>query len=493
MHLIWLILIPFIGGLVTLVAGRWSSLAARWVAVSTGVIDLVLSIYLCMRYSMGNGIMSVNLPWIPQFGINFHLELDGLSMVLVLLTTSITLIAIIGSWNEITDRVGAFYFAILALQAGILGVFMAFDLLLFYLFWELMLIPMYFLIGIWGHENRRKAAIKFFLFTFISGLFMLIAMIGLYVIHGQSTGDYTFDYVALIGTVMPAQYAFWIMLGFFIGFAVKLPVWPFHTWLPDAHTEAPTAGSVILAGLMLKTGAYGLLRFTVPLFPSTSVDVAPVMMGLGVAGILYGAVLAFAQTDLKRMVAYSSVSHMGFVLLGIYAGNRLALQGVVVQIICHALSTGALFMLVGMIQSRTGTRDLRKLGGLWATAPRLGGFTIFFGVASLGLPGLGNFNGEFLVLIGTFQVNWLMASVASIGLVLSAIYVLRLVQASMLGSNEGNWDLPGLSARETLLLGAMALSLITLGLYPRPIFSAVDSSLTHIEQSIMSDTRGGYR
>lgn len=476
MILTWLIVIPILGGTVAWIASRWSASLARWIALAACGLLLALA--------AAAPALEQRAAWIPSLGISYHLGMDGLSMVLVLLTGVLGLVAVASTWTEITERVGAFLFLLMALLAGIVGVFLALDLLLFYFFWELMLIPMYLLIAFWGHENRRYAAIKFFLFTFIGGLFMLLGIIGIYVVHGRATGVYTFDYQALLGTAMPARYGLWLMLGFFVGFAVKLPSVPLHTWLPDAHTQAPTAGSVVLAGLMLKTGAYGLMRFAVPLFPAASVAIAPAAWVLGVASILYGAVLTFAQRDFKRMVAYSSVSHMGFVLLGIYIGNRLALQGAVMEIVSHGVATGALFLIAGMIQERTHTRDLDRLGGLWATIPRMGGFTMLFALAALGLPGLGNFVGEFLVLLGAFQVCPPIAILGAIGFVLSVIYALKLVQASMLGPNENNWSLPDLSSRETVTLSVLAALIFWLGLYPQPVFNKVGHSLDAVQESL---------
>src|SRR4051794_40285681 len=297
-----------------------------------------------------------NQDWIPQLGIRFHLAMDGLSLALLLLTFFLGAISVLASWSEIQERAGFFYFNLLWVLAGITGVFLAVDLFLFYLFWELMLVPMYFLIGIWGHGRKTYAAIKFFLFTQVSGLMMLAAIVSLAVIHKQQSGAYSFDLESLLGMPLSIGTARLLMLGFFVAFAVKLPVVPLHTWLPDAHSEAPTAGSVILAGLLLKTGAYGLLRFVVPLFPGAANAFAPIALIVGVVGILYGAVLAFAQPDLKRLVAYTSVSHLGFVLVGIFSGSVLALEGAVLQMICHGLSTGALFMLAGSLQERLHTR-----------------------------------------------------------------------------------------------------------------------------------------
>jgi NADH-quinone oxidoreductase subunit M len=344
-----------------------------------------------------------------------------------------------------------------------------------------MLVPMYFLIALWGHENRVYAAVKFFLFTQLSGLLMLIAIVALYFIHGSATGTYTFDYPQLLGTSMAPSTALWLMLGFAVAFAVKLPAVPFHTWLPDAHTEAPTAGSVILAGLLLKTGAYGLLRFVLPLFPTASREFASFAMILGVVGILYGAILAFAQTDLKRLVAYTSVSHMGFVLLGVFAGNDLALQGAVIQMICHGISTGALFILVGALQERIHTRDIGRMGGLWAAVPRMGGVGLLFALASLGLPGLGNFVGEFLILLGVYQKSVSLSALAAVGLVPATIYSLWLVQAVFHGGTRQAWELSDLSAREMAMMTALIAALVWLGLYPQPVLSTAEHALNRLE------------
>lgn len=489
MVLTWLIVIPAIGGALAWIASARSKSLARWIALGAVTADFALSVGVWIWSATaphGALLIEQRATWIPQFGISYHLAMDGLSLLLVVLTTFLGVIAVAVSWREITDRVGAFHFTLLLLLSGIVGVFLAYDLILFYFFWELMLIPMYFVIGLWGHENRVYAAIKFFLFTFISGLFMLAAILGVFIFHGRATGNYTFDYSTLLASAASIPYSFWLMLGFFAAFAVKLPMVPLHTWLPDAHTEAPTAGSVILAGLLLKTGAYGIMRFAIPLFPVASGDLRQAAMILGTIGILYGAVLAFAQRDLKRMIAYTSVSHLGFVLLGIYAGTTLALQGAVIEILSHGISTGALFVVAGMLQERTHTRDFDKLGGLWATVPRLGGFTLLFALAALGLPGLGNFVGEFLILLGAFQANPAIAIVASVGFVFSVIYALRLVQLSMHGPNEHYWALPDLGGREMAVLGWMAVVIFWLGLYPQPIFNTARRSLDSVQQTLTS-------
>ncbi len=495
MILTWIILIPTLGGVLAWIVGKRNALACRWIALSAAFADFALALLLLLSAQFdistnaGKPFIQHWVPWVPAFGINYFVAMDGLSLLLVLLSTVIGIAAITASWREITNHVAEFHLAIMVLLSAIIGTFLAYNLILFYFFWELMLVPMYFLIAIWGHENRRYAAIKFVLFTFIGSLFMLAGILGLHFVYANTTGIYTFDLPKLQGTFVPAATAMWLMLGFFVGFAVKIPAVPLHTWLPDAHTEAPTAGSLHLAALLLKTGAYGLLRFAIPLFPVASVQIRPIAMALGVAGIIYGAILSFAQQDLKRMVAYTSISHMGFVVLGIYAGTELSLQGAIIAIICHAFATGALFLIVGMIQERTHTRDLAQLGGLWATTPKIGGFTLFFAMAALSLPGMGNFIGEFLVLIGTFQVSRTAAIIASLGLIVSAIYGLRLVQASVLGPNVKKRTLPDLNARETAVLGVFAAILIWIGLHPQPIIATARKSLIQIRQNFAASNR----
>ncbi|HJW74485.1 MAG TPA: NADH-quinone oxidoreductase subunit M, partial [Thermoleophilia bacterium] len=367
--------------------------------------------------------------------------------------------------------------------AAMAGVFMALDLFLFYFFFEMMLVPMYFIIAIWGYERRIYSAIKFFIFTQVSGLFMLVAILALYFIHGRSTGTYTFDFTELVGTKMASSTAFWLMLGFFAAFAVKLPAFPVHSWLPDAHTEAPTAGSVILAGVLIKIGAYGMLRFMVPLFPWAALhDFRTWGMILAVIGIIYGAVLAYAQTDLKRLVAYTSVSHMGFVLLGIFAWTPLALTGVVLEIVCHAFSTGALFLLVGSMMERMHTRDMDRMGGLWGVVPRMGGTGLFFALASLGLPGLGNFVAEFLILTGTWQVAKWAAVLGAIGLVFATVYALWMVQRAFQGKETHGWRFADLGPREIGMFASLIAALVFLGFYPQPVINASDVPI-HAAQS----------
>lgn len=478
MILLWLIVILLVGGLVSLLVAHRNPQAARWVAVAATGIDLALTAGLWMNApdSRSRWLYEWDQSWIPQFGIRFHLAMDGLSLVLLALSFFLGLMSVIASWTEIQERVGFFHFNLLWVLAGIAGVFLAVDLFLFYLFWELMLVPMYFLIGIWGHERRVYAAIKFFLFTQLSGLLMLAAIVTLAILYQKSTGSYSFDYQSLQNLPLTPGMARVLMLGFFAAFAVKLPAFPVHTWLPDAHTEAPTAGSVILAGLLLKTGAYGLIRFVLSLFPGPVREFAPAMMTLGVVGVLYGALLAVSQHDLKRLVAYTSVSHMGFVLIGIFAGNETALTGAFIQMVSHGISTGALFIVAGALQQRMHTREIARMGGLWKTMPALSGAGLFFVMASLGLPGLGDFVGEFLVLLGAYRANVSLTAVATLGIIAATLYGLKISSQVFQGPNRHNWSLPDLFPREWVIVGCMMTGLLWLGLYPQSfirIFRAV--------------------
>lgn len=469
--------ILLIGGVLCWLAAQWSPAAPKWIALVSTLSGLGLSIYCWYQFRdpglAGPWFVDFRASWIPSFGIGFHLSLDGLSLVLLLLTFFLGTLAVLCSWNEIKEKTGFFFFCLLWTLAGISGVFVAMDLFLFYFFWEVMLVPMYFLIAIWGDTRRRYAAYKFFIFTQAGGLLMLLSILALYFIHGQSTGSYTFDYFSLLNTPLAPSVSKWIVAGFFIAFAIKLPVVPLHNWLPDAHSEAPTAGSLILAGLLLKTGAYGILRLILPLFPGESSEIARWAIPLGVIGIVYGALLAFSQTDLKRLIAYTSVSHMGFVLLGIFSYREIAMQGTVMQILTHGISTGALFVMAGMLKERLHTRDLGQMGGLWTALPSMGGVFMLFTMASLGLPMLGNFIAEFLILLGAFSASVVFTVIASGGLVLSALYSLRMMQKVFLGPMRAGTVVKDLSGRERLLLAAMSISIIALGLFPQPVINLV--------------------
>ncbi|MEK6806007.1 MAG: NADH-quinone oxidoreductase subunit M [Pseudomonadota bacterium] len=484
--LIWLIAIPFAGGLFCWLFERTLGIAfPRWVALFTMLSVLGLSCWLWATgdYSL-SGIgaepkwaLEYRAPWIDRFGISFHLGLDGLSLLLIVLTNILGVMAVACSWKEIGRYVGFFHLNLLWNLAGVVAVFLALDMFLFFFFWEMMLVPMWFLIAIWGHDtpggkSRTYAATKFFIFTQASGLLLLLAILGLAFAHHSSTGTWSFDYEDLLKTPMSAGLEYLLMLGFFVAFMVKMPVVPFHTWLPDAHSQAPTAGSVDLAGILLKTAAYGLMRFGLPFFPNASADFAPIAMWLGAVGIVYGAFMTFAQTDVKRLVAYSSISHMGFVLIGIYAGTELALQGAVVTMIAHGISAGALFILCGEVYERLHTRDIRKMGGLWSTFPYLPPILLFFMMAALGLPGLGNFVGEFLVLLGTFKVDLMVTLVAASGLILAAVYALYMIQRVLHGVSKSEVQAEDLNRREITMLVTLMILLLALGLYPQPVLDA---------------------
>lgn len=502
--LVCLLLLPFIGGVLAWQSERISPVLPRWIAFVT--MSVFLAITLVLWWQGGYGTESVTsaiggapewqlafqAPWIPRFGITFYLALDGLSLLMLILTGLLGLVAVVCSWKEIDRHVGFFQLNLLWNLGGVAGVFMAVDLFLFFLFWEIMLVPMYFLISLWGHKgssgrSRISAATKFFIYTQVSGLLLLLAIIGLALVSASQTGHLTFSYDALLGTTMAPAVEMVLMLGFFIAFAVKLPVVPFHGWLPDAHAQAPTAGSVDLAGVLLKTAGYGLLRFGVPLFPNAAIEIAPVAMWLGVFGIFYGAILACAQTDIKRMVAYTSVSHMGFVLIGIFAGNMVALQGVIVQMLAHGLSAGALFLICGEIYERLHTRDLREMGGLWARMRYLPPILLVFAAASLGLPGMGNFVGEIMVLLGGYQANPAVAIVASGGLILAAIYGMLMIQKSVFGPPQSDVQLPDLNARELTTMVVLMALLVGLGIYPQPVFDTTAAAMSFVN-SIMTQS-----
>ncbi|SFH60675.1 NADH-quinone oxidoreductase subunit M [Modicisalibacter xianhensis] len=498
MTLVWLILIPFIGGLLCWQAERWGGMAPRWIALGTmGLVLLItLGLWFQGEYHLPDPTaaseavrwsMEWRTAWIPRFGIEVHLALDGLSLVLIALTGFLGVLAVLCSWNEIVRRVGFFHLNLLWILGGVVGVFLAIDLFLFFFFWEMMLVPMYFLIALWGHsgsegKTRITAATKFFIYTQASGLLMLVAILGLVFVHHANTGEYTFSYDALRNTPLSDDLAMWLMLGFFIAFAVKLPVVPLHGWLPDAHAQAPTAGSVDLAGILLKTAAYGMLRFALPLFPEASQAFAPVAMALGLVGIFYGAVLACGQHDVKRLIAYTSISHMGFVLIGIYAGTELALQGVVMLMVAHAFSAAGLFILSGQLYERLHTRDMREMGGLWGRLGSLPGFTLCFSAASLGMPGTANFIGEFMVLFGSFPVAPWTVAIASAGLILAAVYSLLLMQRVHFGPAQDDAPLAGLDRREFLMmLGLLALVLL-FGLYPQLLLNTTDAAMLEVQR-----------
>jgi len=480
MIVIWLITVLFVGGLLAWLSGAIHKHLPRLIAVAALIVDVALLLTLLPDLNTGAAsaqwLVLEKWQWIPRFGIHLQFGIDGLSLLMLFLTLFLGVIACGSAWSEIDERSGFFYFNLLWTLASIIGVFTALDLFLFFFFWEVMLIPMYLIIAIWGHENRAYAAMKFFLFTQISGLLLLVAIICLAWFHSVQMGWFSFDYFELQAVILDGNLEMLVMLGFFIAFATKLPVFPLHSWLPDAHSQAPTAGSVLLAGVLLKTGAYGLIRFAVPLFPEAALTFAPVAMTIAVIGILYCAKLAFAQNDIKRLIAYTSVSHMGFVLLGIYAWNLLGLQGAVMTMLAHGLSAAALFMLAGGLQHRLHTRDMEQMGGLWAQLPKMSAMALFFSIAALGMPGLGNFIGEFLVLLGAFQENRLLTVLAALGLVLASVYSLWVIQKVFHGTGHSasqgaggiaSGKVSDLSMGELLCYSAMVIGLVWMGMYPQ--------------------------
>lgn len=492
MLLLWLLIIPFIGGLLCWCAERLGPAIPRFIALVTTSLVFCVSILLFVRghyhlQTIGDyprWAMAVTLPWVPRLGITFSLAVDGLSLLMVGLTGFVGVFAVLCSWREVTQRVGFFHLNLMWIIGAVCGVFLAVDLFLFFSFWEVMLVPMFFLIALWGHDSpyktRVQAATKFFIYTQASGLLMLLAILGLVYVHYTQTHEITFNYMQLWGTEMSPALSMILMLGFFVAFAVKLPVVPLHGWLPDAHGQAPTAGSVDLAGILIKTAAYGLLRFALPLFPAASAQFAPIAMIFGVVSIYYGAIIAFSQTDIKRLVACSSISHMGFGLVGIYAGSHLALQGVVVMMVAHAFSAAGLFIVCGQIYERTHTRDMRQMSGLFGRVGSMSGYSLILLMASCGVPGTGNFVGEFMILFGSFsEAPWIVICAAG-GLLFSAIYSLIILQRIYFGKPVSNAPLRRLSSREGGMLLLLVMLLFLVGLYPHTVMGLSSQPMAEV-------------
>ncbi|MBI5695933.1 MAG: NADH-quinone oxidoreductase subunit M [Nitrospirae bacterium] len=473
--LLALVFVPVLAAIPVLLVP--SGRAVRLTTLIVTIFELALSLVpfaVFMQPRPDGWLVRLDLSWIPAFGVNFALGLDGISLLMAALTAFLFMLSVLVSWDAIRDKSPMFHFMLLVMETGVMGVFLSTDLFLFYLFWEVMLVPMFFLIGVWGHGRKVYSAVKFFVYTFTGSLFMLLAIIGLYVIHGSQAGEYTFALEALKSTHVEPATGLWLFAAFFIGFAVKVPVFPIHSWLPDAHTDAPTAGSVILAGLLLKTGAYGLIRFGFPLFPEASAAYIPVILAVGIIGVYYAAWIAYAQEDMKRLVAYSSISHLGFVVLGIAAWNEVSLAGSVLQMVNHGITTGALFIMVGMLDERRRTRDINAFGGLWAKAPGLSAFFLLFIVSSLGLPGLNNFAGELLILVGIFKDYPYLAASALAGVVFTLIYLLRLAQKVLFGPPATDAEFHDLSPREAAILVPLAVLVVVIGLCPRILIGPIE-------------------
>ncbi len=479
---------PLVGAAILLFLNRERQELLRWVAIITMLVDLVLSLIMFGMFNQTSSAMQLveNHVWVRDWGISYKLGIDGISLFLILLTTLLGPIVILASWKDITNRVKEFLICLLILQTGMIGVFVALDLFLFYIFWEVMLIPMYLLIGVWGNPARRLyAAIKFVLYTMVGSLLMLVAILSLYIMAGQA-GGYTFDLLKLYEFPVPTHAQYWMFLAFFLAFAIKVPMFPFHTWLPDAHTEAPTVGSVVLAAVLLKMGTYGFIRFAIPLFPNAALDASWWICLLAVIGIIYGAWVAMVQVDVKRLVAFSSVSHLGFCMLGMFALTVQGLQGSIVQMINHGLSTGALFLIVGMIYERRHTRLIAEFGGLYKVMPIFAVFFMIFTLSSVGLPGLNGFVGEFLVLLGAFKVfPWYVVFAAS-GVIFAAVYMLWMYQRVMFGevTNPKNKLLHDMSPREICVLVPLVIFVVWIGVYPDTFLKPMEPSVKNFVQQV---------
>ncbi len=484
-HYLSLILFePLVGALLILLVNKQNENAIKWIANATALAGFVISIPLWFWYTPGTADFQLveRAPWIPTVGAEYFLGVDGLSVLLILLTTMMGFIAVLSSWTAITERIKEYYIFLLVLQTGMLGAFMSLDFLLFFLFWEVMLVPMYFLIGIWGSANRLYSAIKFFLYTLVGSVVMLLGILALYFYNHSATGVYTFDVTAFHKLAVPFNLQWWVFLAFFLGFAIKVPMFPFHTWLPDAHTDAPTAGSVILAAVLLKMGTYGFLRFSLPILPDASRNFVPMIVVLSIIGIVYGALVALAQKDWKRLVAYSSVSHMAMVMLGMFALNPVGITGSIVQQLNHGISTGALFLIVGIVYERRHTREISEYGGLSKVMPVYAAIFLVMTMSSIGLPALNGFIGEFLILQGVFVANKVWALFAGSGVVLGAAYMLYLYQRTMFGKieNPKNERLLDLTHREFATFAPLLVLAVWIGLYPAPFLRRLETSVQHI-------------
>jgi NADH-quinone oxidoreductase subunit M len=472
---------PLAGAMVLLFLPRAQEELLKRAALIISLVEFAISIPLFILFDGGGAGMQFveRVPWIPTWGVNYFLGVDGISLLLVLLTTFLTVLCILSSWRAVAKGVKEYMITFLILETGMIGVFCSLDLVLFYVFWEVTLIPMYLIIGVWGGPRRIYAAIKFFLYTMAGSVLMLVAIIALYFLHGKATGEYTFDLLKLYETVLPANTQYLMFAAFALAFAIKVPMFPFHTWLPDAHVEAPTAGSVILAGILLKLGTYGFIRFAVPLFPVAAIKAIPIISILALIGIIYGALVSMMQIDLKKLVAFSSVSHLGFVMLGLFAFNVQGVQGSVYQMLNHGVSTGALFLIVGMVYERRHTRLIADFGGLATVMPVFATFFMIVALSSIALPGTNGFVGEFLILLGAFKANPVYGALGATGVILAAAYMLWMFQRVMFGAirHEENRGLKDLNLREIVTLVPIIVLIVWMGVYPQFFFKKMDLSV----------------
>ncbi len=484
---------PLLGALaIALFVPKSNESAIKWIANVVAFVDFALSLVLLQGFDATSTQLQhvTKVSWIPTLGVEYFIGIDGISLLLVILTTALGFISVLSSWTYIEKRIKEYYVALLLLQTGILGVFVSFDFFLFYVFWEVMLVPMYFLIGIWGGSNKLYAAIKFFLYTLFGSVLMLLGIISLYLYNASITGEYTFNILEYYQLSVPVDTQWWIFLAFFLGFAIKVPMFPFHTWLPDAHVQAPTAGSVILAGVLLKMGTYGFIRFSLPILPDATRQFVPFIAVLSIIAIIYGGLVALMQKDWKSLVAYSSVSHMGFITLGIFMLNPVGLQGGIFQMLAHGVATGGLFLIVGLIYERMHTREIARFSGIAHVMPVFATLFAIIALASLGMPTLNGFIGEFLVLAGTFQESHQYAFFAVWGVVLAAAYLLWLYQRVMLGEikDETIAGLQDLNIREAATLIPLVIAAIVMGLYPKPFLEMIEEPVN----AIVARVRPGY-
>ncbi|GAB4227666.1 MAG: NADH-quinone oxidoreductase subunit M [Deltaproteobacteria bacterium] len=476
-----LIALPLVGSALLLFFPRDGHGAIRNFTLFVTLAEFLLSLSVVFRFDAGvSGMQLVErLPWIPEYGISYIVGVDGISLWILMLTTFILPITILSTWSAVAKHVKEFMVFMLVLETAMVGVFVATDLFLFYIFWELVLIPMYFLIGVWGGERRIYAAIKFFLYTFVGSVLMLVAIIVLYFHHHAVTGIYTTDLMKLYDLTIPVKLQLWLFAAFFLAFAFKVPMFPFHTWLPDAHVEAPTAGSVILAAVLLKMGTYGFLRFAMALFPVAAADWTPLIAVLAVIGIVYGALVAMVQKDVKKLVAYSSVSHLGFVMLGLFAFNLQGIEGGILQMVNHGISTGALFLIVGIIYERRHTRLISEFGGLSKVMPVFAACFLVVTLSSIGVPGTNGFVGEFLIMLGAFHTQRWLTVAAATGVIFAAVYMLWMFQRVMYGkiTNDENLRLSDMNGREVAYMLPLLLFVLWIGVYPQPFLRRMDASV----------------